>query len=156
MACRFHSFHKENRESVISYCLGLVNNQTGMLNRFSPATKDSSQKRPADRESWARAKTMNKIVLLPILRGVSQEDGLPGWLSAPHKPDGFSTRHKWTDLYVARLLSCRRDAKVVGIAKKAAVIHCFCCPNCIIFCIPAHYSLLLEAFSPQCKLLSIM
>lgn len=39
MACHFHSFHKENTESVISYYLGLVNNQTDVLNRFCPATK---------------------------------------------------------------------------------------------------------------------
>lgn len=52
---------------------------------------------------WAKQNAVNEAVLPLILWGVSQETGLPGWLSALIKPDGFLTLNKWIDLYVASL-----------------------------------------------------
>lgn len=62
MACHFHSFHKENTESVISYYLGLVNNQTDMLNRFCPATKKTGGRRG---EVAARAESEQRCWMKP-------------------------------------------------------------------------------------------
>ena len=58
-------------------------------------------RRDDKRRSLSRAKTVNEAVLPLILWGVSQETGLPGWLSALIKPDGFLTLNTWIDLYVA-------------------------------------------------------
>lgn len=53
--------------------------------------------------SLSSAEMLNKGTLLLILWGVSQETGLPGWLSAPIEPDGFLTLNKWIDFCVASL-----------------------------------------------------
>lgn len=118
MACHFHSFHKENTKSVISHYLRLINNHPDMLNLFSAVTKtwgkrsllrtfqftsEPRARRDAKPRSPSRAKTVNEAVLPLILWGVSQETGLPGWLSALIKPDGFLTLNKWIDLDVTSL-----------------------------------------------------
>lgn len=53
---------------------------------------------------WAQQKAANAAVLPLILWGVSLKTGLPGWLSAPIKPDGFLTLNKWIDLCGASLI----------------------------------------------------
>lgn len=68
--------------------------------------------------SWAA--TANEAVLPLMLWGVSQEAGLPGWLSALIKPDGFLTLNKWIDLCVASLTRAHicllMNTKVVSTA----------------------------------------
>lgn len=68
------------------------------------------EKNKSERNSWKTlgfifgmmslipaSKPANEAVLPLILLGVSQETGLPGWLSALIKPDGFLTLNNWIE-----------------------------------------------------------